>query len=131
MFHKLFLTYLDSSVEIRLQYLRSSIPVIDKPLKDICTQGLPVPLCNQTFCKIYKKNRINKKPIPNKSSKSSIITSNRFNISHKLPNKIINNIPIKQTKVFNQAQSFHKVSNIKTIIQLCIMVMLKLETLCF
>jgi len=46
--------YLDSSVGIWFQYLRSSIPVIDNPLADTDKHTLPMLLSNQTF---YDNNK--------------------------------------------------------------------------
>lgn len=52
---------LDSSVGIRFQYLRSSLPVIANPFEAIDKQALPVLLSSHTFCnKTAIYNRITK-----------------------------------------------------------------------
>lgn len=43
-------SHLDSSVGIRLQYLRSSIPVIANPFEDMDKQIFPEILSSQAFC---------------------------------------------------------------------------------
>ena len=51
-------TNLDSSVGTQLQYLLSSMPVMDNPFADIDMQTLPAYLSTHTNCKELTMNKI-------------------------------------------------------------------------